>query len=114
MASDNSPTTTRTPVTNSPNLSAATMSKLLALLFQRSADATPAPIRPMAPSGAIGILSPGSRNASATIAAMAAAATHDIGTMAFSDCQLIVGPRSKAQQPDRRRVAPQPVPAPAD
>ena len=48
-----------------------------------------APTRPMAPSGPIGIRSPGDRNASAIIAAMAAAVTHSIGTMAFRD--VIIG-----------------------
>ena len=39
----------------------------------------------MTPSGPIGIRSPGERNASAIIAAMAAAVTHSMGTMALRD-----------------------------
>src|SRR5438132_5804992 len=74
-----------TQVTKRPKLSAWTTLKLEALWFHNSADAIAAPVRPMAPRGPIGIRSPGDRKASATIAAMAAAVTHSIGTMAFSD-----------------------------
>ena len=70
---------------NSPKLSATTTPKLVALLFQSAAEAMPAPTSPMAPSGPIGIRSPGSRNASATMAAIAVAATQHIGTMAMRD-----------------------------
>ena len=84
-ASDSRPTTISTPVTNRPKLSASTTPKLDALWFHNRTVAIAAPARPMAPSGPIGIRSPGERNASATIAAMAAAVTHSIGTMAFRD-----------------------------
>ena len=70
---------------NSPKLSATTTPKLVALLFQSAAEAMAAPTSPMAPSGPIGIRSPGSRNASAIMAAMAVAATQHIGTMAMSE-----------------------------
>src|SRR4051812_25710813 len=86
MASDRSPTMIRIQVTNRPKLSAATRSKLVALCPHRNAVAIAAPIRPTTPRPAIGMRSPGSRNASATIAAIAAAVTHVIGTMALRDC----------------------------
>src|SRR6476469_6304332 len=79
-----------TAVTNRPKLSAWTTPKLEVFRFHKSAEAIAAPTRPIAPRGPIGIRSPGDRNASATIAAMAAAVTHNIGTMAFSD---IIGTR---------------------
>src|SRR6185503_556795 len=83
--SDSRPTTIRIQVMNSPKLSATTTPKLVALLFQSAAEAIPAPTSPMAPSGPIGIRSPGSRNASAIMAAIAVAATQHIGTMAMRD-----------------------------
>ena len=83
MASESSATRMRTIVTNTPKLSAATTPKLVARLSQSATAATPAKISPMAPSGAIAIRSPGSRNASATIATIAAAVTQDMGTMAM-------------------------------
>src|SRR5262245_12432256 len=70
------------------------MSKLFALLSHSRMDATPAPTRPIAPRGAIGMRSPGSRKASATMAAMAAATTHAMGMIALSECQFIAGPRA--------------------
>src|SRR5262245_24288607 len=73
----------RMKVTKSPNLSASTTPKLDAPSLHNSSDEMAAPARPMTPSGPIGIRSPGARKASATIAARAAAVTHDIGTMAF-------------------------------
>ena len=71
------------PVTNSPKLSAETTPKLDVLWFQRATLASAAPMRPMTPSGAIGIRSPGALKASAIMAAMAAAATQVIGTTAL-------------------------------
>ena len=85
IASDSVPTMIRIQVTNSPKLSADTTPKLEALRFHSSSDDTAAPARPIAPSGPIGIRSPGSRNASATMAASAAAVTQDMGTMALKD-----------------------------
>ena len=75
----------RIQVTNSPKLSADTTPKLEALRFHSSSDDAAAPARPIAPSGPIGIRSPGSRNASATMAASAAAVTQDMGTIALKD-----------------------------
>ena len=66
-------------------MSAKTRPKLDALRFQRNSEDTAAPASPIAPSGPIGIRSPGARNASATIAASAAAVTHDMGTMALKE-----------------------------
>ena len=76
-------------MTNSPNLSAETTPKLVTLWCQSATVAIAAPARPITPSGPIGIFSPGSRNASAIIAASAAAATHAIGTIAFRDDGII-------------------------
>ena len=85
IASDSVPTMIRIQVTNSPKLSADTTPKLEALRFHSSSDDAAAPARPIAPSGPIGIRSPGSRNASATMAASAAAVTQDMGTIALKD-----------------------------
>ena len=85
-ASDSRPTTISIHVTNRPKLSADDDVEARRRCGPRAAR-TPcaAPTRPIAPSGPIGIRSPGERNASATIAAMAAAVTHSIGTMAFKE-----------------------------
>src|SRR2546426_3653052 len=83
MASDSRPTMMSTQVTKRPKLSATTTSKLVELAFQSSPDATAAPMSPIAPSGPIGISSPGSRKASAVMAAMPAAVTQAIGAMAL-------------------------------
>src|SRR5947207_9586694 len=85
IASDSMPTMMRIQVTKSPKLSAKTTPKLDALRFHRSSDEIAAPDRPMAPRGPIGIRSPGVRNASATIAAIAAAVTQESGTMALKE-----------------------------
>src|SRR6185295_11280055 len=98
MASDSSPTMIRIQVTKRPKLSAATRPKLDALLFHSTADATPAPARPITPSGPMGIRSCGSRNASATMAAMAVAATQHIGTIAMNGPRFIVGPHERARE----------------
>src|SRR5207244_12988512 len=80
------PTMIRMSVTNRPKLSAATTSKLDALWSQSTTAATAAPMKPTRPRPPIGIRSPGSRKASATIAATPAAVTHAIGTIALKDC----------------------------
>src|SRR3989442_5679563 len=85
IASDSTPTMIRMKVTNSRNLSATRTPKLDAPSFQSSTDEMAAPARPMAPSGPIGIRSPGARNASAIMAAMAAAVTQDMGTIALNE-----------------------------
>src|SRR5207247_10269754 len=90
VASERSPMMIRMKVTNRPKLSANTTPKLEVLWFQSSTAETAAPTRPMAPSGPIGIRSPGARNASATMAASAAAVTQDIGTMALSAPNYII------------------------
>src|SRR5262245_37719144 len=82
----------RVAVMNSPKSSAATTPKLTACRPQRSTVATAAPMRPMIPSGPMGIRSPGARNASAVMAAMAAAVTQAIGTIA-ARAENILGPR---------------------
>src|SRR5437868_4531660 len=82
-AIDSTPTRIRIAVTNSEKLSATTSPKLLVLRFHSSAAAIAAPARPIRPSGPIGMRSPGERNASAVIAAIAAAITQAIGTIAF-------------------------------
>src|SRR5262249_22183106 len=79
----------RMPVTKRPKLSATTTPKLLALWFQSAIDAVAAPRRPMTPSGPIGIRSSFTRNASAVIAAIAAAVTQAIGTTAFREASVI-------------------------
>src|SRR5262245_25472063 len=58
------------------------MPKLVASLFHNAIEATAAPVSPIAPSGAIGIRSPGLRKASANITAMAVAVRQQSGTMA--------------------------------
>ena len=78
-----------TQVTKRPKLSATTTSKLVALAFQSSPEATAAPTSPITPSGPIGISSPGSRKASAVIAAIPAAVTQAIGTMALKEENII-------------------------
>ena len=85
IASDSRPSTISVPVTNRPKLSAATTPKLDVLWFQSRIVANAAPTSPTAPRPAIGMRSPGSRNDSATIAAMPAAVTHAIGTIAFRE-----------------------------
>src|SRR6266850_8095566 len=85
MASDISPMMMSTQVTKRPKLSATTTSKLVALSFQSSPAAIAAPMSPIAPSGPMGISSPGSRKASAVMAAMPAAVTQAIGTMALRE-----------------------------
>src|SRR3984957_11225047 len=90
-----------TPVTNSPYLSATTMPKLVALWSQSRNEATAAPARPIAPSGAMGIRSPGARNASAVIAAMPAAVTQAMGTIALRDENIM----SVSLNLDRRGLA---------
>ncbi len=55
---------------------------LRASLFQRQTDAIAAPTSPIRPSPAIGIRSPGCRNASASMAAIADSATMTSGMMA--------------------------------
>src|SRR5437762_3442686 len=82
-AIDRTPTTIRMAVTNSEKLSATTSPKLLVLRFHNSAAAIAAPASPIKPSGPIGIRSPGERNASAVIAAIAAAITQAIGMIAL-------------------------------
>src|SRR4051812_32911683 len=96
----------RIQVTNSPKLSAATTPKLDALLFQSATEATAAPTRPMTPSGPIGIRSPGSRNASAIIAAIAVAVTQHIGTMAMNDDRFIAPLHGRGPPALRRPRAP--------
>ena len=72
----------------SAKLSARMTPKLLRSVSQRKTDATAAPTRPIRPSPAIGMRSPGWRNASASIAAAPASATisdRDDGGV-FSHC----------------------------
>src|SRR5437867_2316912 len=108
IASDSIPMMIRIHVTNNPKLSANTTPKLDVLWFHNSSEDTAAPIRPIAPSGPIGIRSPGARNASATMAASAAAVTQDIGTMALKPDNINVasavwnlesGPNSNRETP---------------
>ena len=66
----------------SAKLSDRTTPKLCASLSQRNTDAAAAPARPIRPSPAIGIRSPGWRNASASMAAVAESTTITIGMMA--------------------------------
>ena len=79
----------RIAVTKRPKLSAETTPKLVALWFHNATDATAAPASPTTPSGPMGMRSPGARNASAVIAAMAAEVTHSIGTRAFSEDNIV-------------------------
>src|SRR5579862_2743015 len=106
-ASDSRPTMTRIQVTNRPKLSATTTPKLEALLFHRNTAATAAPTKPITPSGPMGIRSPGSRNASAIIAAIAVAVTQHIGTMAMNDDWFIA--RSRRRLWPARRPSPAPA-----
>ena len=76
---------------NSAKLSARTTPKLCASVSQRKQDATAAPTRPISPSPAIGMRSPGWRKASASIAAMADRTTISIGMVAW---KLFIADRS--------------------
>src|SRR5450759_1175481 len=76
------PITTRIMTTKSPKVSADTTPKPVAWRPHSSTVLMPAPARPTRPRPLIGMRSPGSRNASASMAAMPAAMTHRMGTMA--------------------------------
>src|SRR5262252_1846012 len=105
------PTTTSVPVTNNAKLSATTTPKLAACRSQSSNAATPAPMRPMTPSGPIGMRSPGDRNASAVMAAIAAAVTQAIGTTALMDANMNSSPAGADLD---RRAAPRLIDHPLD
>src|SRR2546423_2955668 len=95
----NTPMMQRMMLMNRAKLSAWTTPKLCASVFQRKYDAAAAPTRPIRPSPAIGMRSPGCRNASASMAAVADKTTIRIGMMA---AKLFIGSLTHAGMRDAR------------